>query len=123
VTSLRKHVLGLAQAEAQRISASVGNLDERTKKAIFDLADGLAKKLLHQPQMALRQDDGDGVPLVLAVQRLFKLEVADVAAGEVEEAEAGQSRGSSSARPSPSREERNPSEGSDVDESKKAAGR
>jgi glutamyl-tRNA reductase len=124
VTALRKHFLGLAEAEAQRICASIGNLDERTKKAICDVADGLAKKLLHQPQMALRQDDGDGVPLVLAVQRLFKLEVTDVAAREVDETEAGQSRGgpSSSARPTPSPEERNPSEGSDLDD-KKAAGR
>jgi glutamyl-tRNA reductase len=119
VTALRKHFLGLAEAEAQRICASSGNLDDRTKKAIFDLADGLAKKLLHQPQMALRQDDGDGVPLVLAVQRLFKLEVTDVAAREIEEDETRGSR-SSSARPSSS-EERNASEGSERDD--KAAGR
>ncbi|HSS37840.1 MAG TPA: hypothetical protein VLT58_03625, partial [Polyangia bacterium] len=35
------------------------------------------KKLLHTPQMALRQDDGeDAISLVTAVQRLFALEVA-----------------------------------------------
>ena len=88
VTALRKHFLALAEAEAQRVASSIGGLDDRAKKAIFEAADGLAKKLLHQPQMALRQDDGDGVPLVLAVQRLFKLEVGDVPAREVEETEA-----------------------------------
>ncbi len=98
VTALRKHFLSLAEAEAQRVASSIGGLDDRAKKAIFEAADGLAKKLLHQPQMALRQDDGDGVPLVLAVQRLFKLEVGDVPAREVEETEAAGRRGERSAK-------------------------
>ena len=51
----------------------------------MDLADSIAKKLLHLPQMALRNDH-DEVPLVVAVQRLFGLEVAEPA--PVEEPEA-----------------------------------
>jgi glutamyl-tRNA reductase len=80
VTALRTHVLGLAQAEAARVSAAHPGLGERERKLLADLADSLAKKLLHAQQMALRNDDADdGVPLVVAVQRLFALEVAAAA--------------------------------------------
>jgi glutamyl-tRNA reductase len=86
VTALRKHFLELAEAEARRVCGAMGSLDERAKRAILDTAEGIAKKLLHQPQMALRSDDDDGVPLVLAVQRLFKLEVVEpIAAPEPDE--------------------------------------
>ena len=53
------------------------------------LAEAFAKKLLHAPQMALRNDDADGVPLVVAVQRLFALEVAAPAPLEAEARRAG----------------------------------
>jgi glutamyl-tRNA reductase len=77
VTALRSHVLGVAQAEAARVLAANPGLGDRERKLLGDLAESLAKKLLHAPQMALRNDDGDdGVPLVVAVQRLFALEVA-----------------------------------------------
>jgi hypothetical protein len=59
-------------------------LGERERRAIADLAESLAKKLLHAPQMALRNDDADdGLSLVVAVQRLFALEVAAAAPVEV----------------------------------------
>jgi len=80
VTALRAHVLGMAQAEAAR-----------TISAMPDLAESLAKKLLHAPQMALRNDDGDdGVSLVVAVQRLFALEIAASAPveGEADQSDA-----------------------------------
>ncbi len=77
VTALRAHVLGLAQAEAQRVTAAMPGLGEREQRALADLAESIAKKLLHMPQMALRQDDGDSaLSMVMAVQRLFALEVA-----------------------------------------------
>jgi glutamyl-tRNA reductase len=76
VTAFRTHVLGLAQAEAARVVAANPGLGERERKLLADLAESFAKKLLHTPQMALRNDDADGVPLVIAVQRLFALEVA-----------------------------------------------
>jgi glutamyl-tRNA reductase len=83
VTALRAHVIGLAQAEAARVAAAMPGLGDREKRAISDLAESIAKKLLHAPQMALRNDDADdGVSLVTAVQRLFALQVA--AASSVE---------------------------------------
>jgi len=84
VTALRAHVLGVAQAEASRISATMPGLGERERRALLDLADGIAKKLLHAPQMALRNDDTDGLSLVTAVQRLFELQVATATATEPE---------------------------------------
>lgn len=60
-----------------------------------ELAESLAKKLLHAPQVALRNDDADdGVSLVVAVQRLFALEIAaaaPVAGVEAVEGEADRS--------------------------------
>jgi glutamyl-tRNA reductase len=75
VSAFRAHILGIAQAEAQRL---FGGMGEREKKAALDLAESIAKKILHLPQMALRDDDPDaGVSLLVAVQRLFALEVQD----------------------------------------------
>ena len=84
VVALRAHVLGIVQAEAARLLAGLGHLGDREKKAIADALEGAANKILHLPQMALRHDDDDGVPLVLAVQRLFALEVTAAAAPEPE---------------------------------------
>jgi len=86
VTALRAHVLGLAQAEAQRIATSMPSLGERERRALADLADSIAKKLLHLPQMALRQDGGgEAMSMVTAVQRLFALEVATPAPMDAEQ--------------------------------------
>jgi hypothetical protein len=54
---------------------------------MLELAEGIAKKLLHTPQVALKKGGGDpvdGALLLSAVQRLFNLEVAEipVAAGD-----------------------------------------
>jgi glutamyl-tRNA reductase len=100
VTALRAHVLGLAQAEAARVLAANSGLGERERKLMTDMAESLAKKLLHQPQMALRNDDADGVSMVEAVQRLFALEVAAAAPldGDVaDDAEAKEARAPSPA--------------------------
>jgi glutamyl-tRNA reductase len=78
VTALRARVLGLAKAEAEKLCAGMPQLDERARRAVMAFADNLAKKLLHAPQMALKKDGGDPVSLVLAVQRLFELELAVV---------------------------------------------
>ena len=76
VTALRKHVLDLAQTEATRLTTAHPGLGDNEKRWFFELADSIAKKLLHQPQMALRDDAEEGTPLVLAVQRLFRLDLA-----------------------------------------------
>jgi glutamyl-tRNA reductase len=98
VTALRAHVLGLAQAEAARTISAMPGLGERERRAIADLAESLAKKLLHAPQMALRNDDAaDGVSLVVAVQRLFALEIATAAPVEAVEADADRPEASATA--------------------------
>jgi glutamyl-tRNA reductase len=76
VTAFRAHVLGVAKTEAEKLVASMSQLGEREKRAIMSFADNLAKKLLHTPQMALKKDAGEPVPLVVAVQRLFELQPA-----------------------------------------------
>ena len=60
------------------------------RRAMLELAEGIAKKLLHNPQVALKKGGGDpvdGAILLSAVHRLFNLEVADapVAAAGAEE--------------------------------------
>ncbi len=82
VTAFRAHVLGMAEAEANRLVAANPGLGDREKRLLRDAVEGFAKKLLHQPQMALRADDTDGMSLVGAVQRLFALEVTAAAAVE-----------------------------------------
>jgi glutamyl-tRNA reductase len=77
VTALRGHFLGLARTEAEKLVAGLSHLTEKDRNAIVGLADGIAKKLLHAPQMALKKDDGDGVSLVVAVQKLFDLQAID----------------------------------------------
>ena len=95
VTALRAHILSIAQAEAQRL---FGGLGEREKKAALDLAESIAKKILHLPQMALRDDDPDeGVSLVVAVQRLFALEVQEVAAVAVAQDDVSRAAGKKAA--------------------------
>jgi glutamyl-tRNA reductase len=82
VTAFRAHVLGMAEAEASRLVVANPGLGEREKRLLRDAVEGFAKKLLHQPQMALRADDSEGMSLVAAVQRLFALEVTAAAAVE-----------------------------------------
>jgi glutamyl-tRNA reductase len=77
VTALRGHFLGLARTEAEKLVSGLPHLQEKDRNAIVELADGIAKKLLHAPQMALKKDTGDGVSLVVAVQKLFDLRATD----------------------------------------------
>ncbi|HEX3695401.1 MAG TPA: glutamyl-tRNA reductase [Polyangia bacterium] len=73
VTALRARVLGWANADADKTLAAFPQLGERERRAVRALAEGLAKKLLHPLQIALKKDSGDALPLVTAVQRLFDL--------------------------------------------------
>jgi glutamyl-tRNA reductase len=77
VTALRTHVLGLAHAEAAKLLAGLGHLNEKDRNAIVAFADGLAKKVLHLPQMALKKDAGEALSLVDAVRKLFDLQAAE----------------------------------------------
>ncbi len=84
ITALRDRVIELARAEAERTVAGISGLGDREKRAMFELADAIAKKLLHRPQVALKKGGGDpvdGASLLSAVQRLFDLEVPEGGAG------------------------------------------
>jgi glutamyl-tRNA reductase len=105
VSALRARVLSLAKTEAEKLVAGMSHLAERDRRAILDFAESVAKKLLHAPQMALKKDvSGDGVPLVIAVQRLFDLTVVEAVEDLGAEAPAGErapALGSDAALPSP----------------------
>jgi glutamyl-tRNA reductase len=86
ITALREHVLAIARTEAERMLAGAGlqTAGERERRAILDLAEAIAKKLLHVPQVVLKKggaDPVDGAALVASVQRLFELEVAETGGG------------------------------------------
>jgi glutamyl-tRNA reductase len=81
IIALREKVLEVARGEAERAVAAMPGLGERERRAMLELAEGIAKKLLHNPQVALKKGGGDpvdGAILLSAVHRLFNLEVADV---------------------------------------------
>lgn len=80
ITALRAHVLDVARAEAERTLAGLPGVGERERRAVLDLAETIAKRLLHTPQVALKKggaDPIDGAALVAAAQRLFELQVAE----------------------------------------------
>jgi len=77
VTALRNHFIGVSHAEADKLLAGMEHLPEKDRDAIVAFADALAKKLLHQPQLALKKDAGEAVSLVAAVRALFDLQGAD----------------------------------------------
>jgi glutamyl-tRNA reductase len=85
IAALRAHFLAVACAEAERVAGGQGVAagGERERRARLDLAESIAKKLLHAPQIVLKKggaDPVDGDALMASVQRLFDLEVADPSA-------------------------------------------
>jgi glutamyl-tRNA reductase len=77
VTAMRTHVIGVAHGEAEKLLASFGHLAEKDRNAIQAAFDALGKKLLHQPQLALKKDAGEALSLVDAVRKLFDLPAAE----------------------------------------------
>jgi glutamyl-tRNA reductase len=85
ITALRNHFLGVSRAEAARALAASPALGERERQIVLAVVDGIVKKLLHGPQIALKKGGADaveGAALVAAVQRLFDLDVGGEAGGE-----------------------------------------
>ena len=78
VTALRARLLGLAKAETDKMLAAHPQMDERARRGVADLTEGLMKKILHAPQVALKKDPGDLLTMVTAVQRLFDLPPIEV---------------------------------------------
>jgi len=83
ITALRERVIELARGEAERAIAGLsGGAGERERRAMLDLADAIAKKLLHGPQVVLKKGGGDpvdGPSLLSAAQRMFSLEIKEPA--------------------------------------------
>jgi glutamyl-tRNA reductase len=85
ITALRARVLGLAKGEAERVLAATPGLGERERKLLLDLAESVAKKILHTPQVALKKGGADpveGTMLVAAAERLFELSPIEALPGE-----------------------------------------
>lgn len=102
ITALRSRVLALAAAEAERALGGLPGAGERERRAMLALAEAVAKKLLHGPQVALKKggaDPVDGAALIAAVQRLFDLEIPDVAEVEDEAKGGGEGAGGRQAPP------------------------
>lgn len=102
ITALRTHVLTVARAEAERVAGGGGAGADGQRQVYLALAEAIAKKLLHTPQVVLKRggaDPVDGAALVASAQRLFELEVPEpgVAGQETEEADAPAARASDKA--------------------------
>jgi glutamyl-tRNA reductase len=106
ITALRERVIELARAEAERAIATLGGgAGERERRAMLDLADAIAKKLLHGPQVVLKKGGGDpvdGPSLLAAAQKMFNLEIkepaeAAAASGGASAADSGDEEGAGSA--------------------------
>jgi glutamyl-tRNA reductase len=77
IAALRARFMSVANAEAERVIGKLGGLDDRGKREVQRMAEAIAAKLLHTPQVVLsKQAAGeDGEALLAATQRLFELPV------------------------------------------------
>lgn len=77
ITALRARFLSVATAEADRVLQRLPGLDERGRREVQRMAESIAAKLLHTPQVVLNREaageDADG--LLGAAHRLFELPV------------------------------------------------
>src|SRR5207302_6321035 len=93
ITALRTRYLGVARAEAEKLAANWPGADERTRRSLANLAESIAAKLLHAPQVALKKgaagEDGEG--LLAAAHALFDLPPIEAVEEDVDDpGEAGE---------------------------------
>ena len=76
IVSLRDRAEEVRQSEIQRFRTRLGDLDDRQLDVIDALTHGIIAKLLHEPQLALRDAAGSprGDRLVAALRDLFALD-------------------------------------------------
>jgi glutamyl-tRNA reductase len=75
ITALRARYQGVARAEAEKAAASWPGIDDRQRRALSAMAEAIANKLLHAPQVALKKGAAgdDGEELLAAAHTLFDL--------------------------------------------------
>jgi glutamyl-tRNA reductase len=103
ITALRARYLGVARGEADKTLAALVGCDERTRRALSQLAESIVAKLLHPPQVALKKAAAaeDGEALLAAAYRLFDLEEPPSALPDAGAQEGGGAEGEESDRPRP----------------------
>ena len=76
IVALRDRAEAVRQAEVERFRARLGELDAAQLDAVEALTHGIIGKLLHDPQLALKDAAGSprGDRLVAALRDLFALE-------------------------------------------------
>jgi glutamyl-tRNA reductase len=99
ITALRSRYLGVARAEVEKAAAAWPGLDDRSRRALSTLAEAIAAKLLHAPQVALKKGaaSDEGEALLAAAHALFDLPaveaLGDPPAGDSDEDEPGRKTG------------------------------
>jgi glutamyl-tRNA reductase len=80
IVSLRKRLLGIGDAELDRMRRKLGSLDARQQQAVEELARGVIHKILHQPIVHLRRsaERGDMLLNIVLYQEIFGLQEGDV---------------------------------------------
>lgn len=85
IRTLRRHFLGVAAAEAERAAEQIARADDPERRAALarQLADRIAKKLLHAPMVALKsQQSDDSAELARLARALFALSEDDEGDGQ-----------------------------------------
>ena len=97
IVSLRKRLLGIGDAELDRMRRKLGSLDARQQQAVEELARGVIHKILHQPIVHLRRsaERGDMLLNIVLYQEIFGLQEGDVStdAEETEDSSAADRAG------------------------------
>jgi glutamyl-tRNA reductase len=77
IAQLRRRAEDIKQRELDKALRRLSGLDERERRLVCALANGLVNKLLHEPIVRLKQraSQGDGYPYTSMVHELFGLEL------------------------------------------------
>jgi glutamyl-tRNA reductase len=89
IVALRARVRAVVLGEKQKAIAKVAGLNAAQERALEAMCESIVNQLLHTPLTELKrgQQEGEGGDLVLAVQRLFKLEVEQTQSAQPAEAD------------------------------------
>ena len=90
IKALRKKLLEIAEAEAQRTLGVLPAGDEKAKKSVQAMAQSIVNKALHEPTTKLKalsaKGEGAAAELFQALEDLFGLEIGDDEAGPADSA-------------------------------------